>query len=167
MFKRRSVMRSAALLPVGAIVLMLGSGAAFGNSSLPCKRVHGRLVDQVQVAGPPCAGSFFCVRGRATGSLRGDFVSTVTSVTPSQDAAVTSVAFLTSDFVLNTGRGELTIKEAIAYNTAPGGGELGDVGTVVAGTGDWQGATGRLVISGKLNFVDPSDVKYQGEVCTE
>jgi hypothetical protein len=90
----------------------------------------------------------------------------VTSVTPSQDAAVTSVAFLTADLVLNTGRGELIIKEAAAYNTAPGGGELGDVGTVVAGTDAWQNASGRLVISGKLNFVDPSDVKYHGEVCT-
>jgi hypothetical protein len=166
MFKRRSVTRSGALLPVAAIVVMLGSGAAFGTSSPQCRQVHGRLVDQVQFAGPPCAGSFFCVRGRATGSLRGDFVSTVTSVTPSQDAAVTSVAFLTADLVLNTSRGELTIKEAIAYNTANGGGEFGDLGTVVAGTRDWQGATGRLVISGKLNFVDPSDVTYQGEVCT-
>jgi hypothetical protein len=164
-FKGRSVTRSTALLAVAAIVLVLGSGAAFGTSSPHCTHVQGRLVDQVQFAGPACAGSFFCVRGRATGSLGGDFVSTVTSVTPSQDAAVTSVAFLTADFVLNTRPGELTIKEAIAYNTAPGGGELADLGTVVAGTRDWQGATGRLVISGKLNFVDPSDVKYEGEVC--
>jgi hypothetical protein len=86
-------------------------------------------------------------------------------MTPSQDAAVTGVAFFTADLVLDDRRGELTIKEAIAYNTA-GGGDFADLGTVVAGSGDWQGATGRLNISGKLNFVDPSDVRYQGEVCT-
>ena len=51
MFKRRSVTRSAALLPVAAIVLMLGNGAAFGASWPHCKQVHGRLVDQVQFAG--------------------------------------------------------------------------------------------------------------------
>jgi hypothetical protein len=93
-------------------------------------------------------------------------VSTVTSATPSQDAAVTGVAFVTADFVLNTSRGQLTIKEAAAWNAPPGGGELADLGTVVGGTRAWQNATGRLVISGRLNFVDPSDVKYQGEVCT-
>jgi hypothetical protein len=123
------------------------------------------LVDQVQFGGPSCAGKV-CVRGSARGSLTGDFVSTVTSATPSQDAAVTGVAFLTADFVLNTNRGQLTIKEAAAWNAPPGGGELADLGTVVGGTGAWQSATGRLIISGKLNFVDPSDVKYQGEVCT-
>jgi hypothetical protein len=166
MFKNRSVRWGAALVAVSAIVLGLGDGAAFGTSSTHCQQVRGRLVEQVQFAGPPCTGSFFCVSGRATGSLRGDFVSTVTSVTPSQDAALTSVAFLTADLVLNTRRGQLTIKEAIAYNTAPGGGELADLGTVVAGTGAWQGATGRLDISGKLDFVAPSDVQYQGEVCS-
>jgi hypothetical protein len=143
---------------------MLGSGAAFGASSPPCKQVHGRLVDQEQFGGPSCAG-LFCVRGTATGTLSGDFVSTVTSMTPSQDTADTAVEFLTADLVLNTRRGELTIKEAAAYNTA-GGGELGDVGTVIAGTGDWHNPRGRLVISGTLNFADPSNVKYRGEVCT-
>ena len=165
MFSRRSVMRSAAL-PFAAIVVMLGSDAAFGASSPPCTQVNGRLVDQVQFTGPACTGPLFCVRGRATGSLNGNFVSTVTSVTPSQDAASTAVAFLTADLVLNTTRGTLTIKEAAAYNTTPGGGQLGDVGTVVGGTGHWQGATGRLVISGKLDFTDPSNVRYRGEVCT-
>jgi hypothetical protein len=131
MFKSRSVTRSATALAGAAITLVLGTGPAYGAAS--CKQVHGRLVDQEQFAGPSCAGSFFCVRGRATGSLRGDFVSTVTSMTPSQDAAVTGVAFFTADLVLNDRRGELTIKEAIAYNTA-GGGEFADLGTVVAGS---------------------------------
>jgi len=165
MFSRRSATRTAAL-PLAAIVLMLGSNAAFGASSAPCMPVNGRLVDQAQFGSPTCTGPLFCVRGRATGTLRGDFVSTLTSMTPSPDAASTAVAFLTADLVLNTPRGQLTIKEAAAYNTTPGGGELGDVGTVVGGTGHWQGATGRLVISGKLDFVDRSDVKYRGEVCT-
>ena len=99
MFKSRSLTRSATALAGAAITLVLGTGPAYGATS--CKQVHGRLVDQEQFAGPSCAGSFFCVRGRATGSLRGDFVSTVTSITPSQDAAVTGVAFFTADLVLN------------------------------------------------------------------
>lgn len=56
-------------------------------------------------------------------------------------------------------------KEPIAYNTKPGDGEFGEFGTVVGGTGKWAGATGRIRISGMLNFVDPSRVNHEGEVC--
>ena len=130
-----------------------------------CRTVRGQLVDQVQVAPGVngCLSSIFCVDGRATGALRGDFRATVTSLRPSVDTPTTSVVFLTTDLVLNDRHGQLTIKEAIAYATADG--QFADLATVVGGTGRWQGATGRLVISGQLNFVDPSDVTYAGQIC--
>lgn len=56
-------------------------------------------------------------------------------------------------------------KEPIAYNTKPWGGEFGDLGPVVGGTGKFAGDTGRIRISVTLNFVDASRVNYEGEVC--
>jgi len=56
------------------------------------------------------------------------------------------------------------MKEAAAYNTS-GSGDLGDVVTIVGGTGKWVGATGRLRVAGTLPFVEPSDVDFEGEVC--
>jgi hypothetical protein len=57
------------------------------------------------------------------------------------------------------------MKEAAAYNADPNGhGDLGDVVTVVGGTGKWAGATGRLRVWGNLTVTE-SDVNYEGEVC--
>jgi hypothetical protein len=92
-------------------------------------------------------------------------LATVTSITPSIDTPVTAVIFETADLALHTKDGDLQMKEAAAYNADPNGhGDLGDVVTVVGGTGKWVGATGRLRVWGNLTVTE-SDVNYDGEVC--
>ena len=60
---------------------------------------------------------------------------------------------------------KLNLKEAAAYNATPNEhGDLGDVVTVVGGTGEWAGATGRLRVWGNLTVTE-SDVTYEGDVC--
>jgi hypothetical protein len=155
---------AAALLTAAAIVLGGGTGEALAQR---CKSVHGRFIDQVLVPSPPCTSPVnTCVSGKAVGTLKGDFWSTVTSITGSIDTAVTQVVFETADLVLHTKDGDLQMKEAAAYNADPNGhGDLGDVVTVVAGsTGKWAGATGRLRVWGNLT-VNESDVHCDGEVC--
>ncbi len=153
----------AALLTAVALVFMLGTSAARAQQ---CKIVHGHFIDQVLVPPPTCTSPLgLCVSGQAIGGLKGDFLATLTSITPSIDTPVTDVVFETADLVLHTKDGDLQLKEAVAYNADPNGhGDLGDVVTAVGGTGKWVGATGRLRVWGNL-IVTESDVNYEGEVC--
>lgn len=154
---------AAALLTAVAMVLLIGTSEAMAQK---CKTVHGHAIDQVLVPSPPCTSLLgVCVSGRVIGGLKGDFFATVTSITPSIDTPVTAVVFETADTVLHTKDGDLQTKEAVAYNADPTGhGDLGNVMTVVGGTGKWVGATGRLRVWGNLTPTE-SDVTYEGEVC--
>lgn len=151
-----------ALALAGPMLLLGGSEALAQN----CKAVHGHFINQVLVSGPSCTSPVgTCVSGRAIGVLKGDFLATVTSITPSIDTAVTAVIFETADLVIHTKDGDLHLKEATAYNADPNGhGDLGDVVTIVGGTEKWAGATGRLRVWGNLTITE-SDVTYDGDVC--
>ncbi len=155
--------RTLCLLTLVRMLLWWGGSEALAEQ---CKTVHGRFIDQVLVPSPPCTSPLHsCVSGRAIGGLKGNFLATTTSATPSIDTPLTAVIFETADLVLQTKQGELQLKEAAAYNTDPTGhGYLGDVVTVIGGTGEWNGATGRLRVWGNLT-VSESDVRYEGEVC--
>ncbi|NOT57095.1 MAG: hypothetical protein HOP18_21045 [Deltaproteobacteria bacterium] len=157
-----SVQAISAFALAGLMVLLGGSEA----SARSCRTVYGHFINQVLVPPPTCTSPVnTCVRGRAIGGLSGDFFATITSITPSIDTAVTAVVFETADLVLHTKDGDLLMKEAAAYNGDPNGhGDLGDVVTVVGGTGKWVGATGRLRVWGNLTPSE-SDVNYDGEVC--
>lgn len=157
-----SVRAISALALAGLMVLLGGSEALARN----CRTVYGHFINQVLVPSPLCTSPVgTCVSGRAIGVLKGNFLATVTSITPSIDTAVTTVIFQTADLVLHTRNGDLRMKEAAAYNADPDGhGDLGDVVTVVGGTGKWVGATGRLRVWGNLTVTE-SDVNYDGEVC--
>ncbi len=154
-------------LALAGPILLLGGSEALAHK---CKPVHGQFINQVVVpTGPTCTSPVAintCVSGRAIGVLKGDFLATITSITPSIDTAVTSVIFETADLVIHTKDGDLHLKEAASYNADPNGhGDLGDVVTVVGGsTGKWAGATGRLRVWGNLTPTE-SDVNYEGEVC--
>src|SRR5260221_4112806 len=159
-------MRRVIFLMAAAVMLFslaLGSSEARAQE---CRHKRGQFVSQVLVPPPTCTSPVgTCVSGEAIGGLRGDFLATATSFTPSIDTAVTAVIFETADLVLHTKDGDLQMKEAAAYNTDPNGhGDLGDVVTVVGGTGKWIGATGRLRVWGNLTVTE-SDVTYEGEVC--
>ncbi|MBI3757550.1 MAG: hypothetical protein HY267_06195 [Deltaproteobacteria bacterium] len=157
-----SVRALSALALVGPMLLGGGSEALAQD----CRTVHGRFINQVLVPSPPCTSPVgTCVSGKAIGVLKGDFLATVTSITPSIDTPVTIVIFETANLVIHAKEGDLQLKEAAAYNADPNGhGDLGDVVTVVGGTGKWVGATGRLRVWGNLTTTE-SDVNYDGEVC--
>jgi len=149
-------------------MLLLGGSNTFAQN---CKPVHGHFINQVLVPSPPCESplqppfSPTCVSGKAIGVLKGDFLATVTEILLSKDTPVTGVVFLTADLVIHTKDGDLHLKEAAASDPDPEGpGDLGDVVTIVGGTGKWDGATGRLRVYGNLTPTI-SDVTYDGDVC--
>ncbi len=153
-----------AFLAAVGMVLIIAKSEALAQD---CKPLHGHFIEQVFVpTGPDCNSPVgFCVRGRAIGVLKGDFLATLTSAIPSQDTPITAVVFFTVDLVLHTRDGDLLMKEAAASNQDPNGhGDLGDVVTVVGGTGKWVGATGRLRVWGNLTATE-IDVNYEGNVC--
>jgi hypothetical protein len=145
----------------GSMLLWGGSEALAKN----CKPVHGQFINQVLIPpGTTCLSPFSCVSGEAKGVIKGDFLATITSFNPSIDTALTGVFFVTADLVIHTKNGDLSLKEAAASNQNPDEGDLGDVVTVVGGTGQWAGATGRLRVYGNLSPTI-SDVTYDGDVC--
>src|SRR5262245_42526390 len=98
-----SVQALSALALVGPALLGGGSEAVAQD----CNSVHGRFINQVLVPSPPCTSPVgTCVSGRAIGVLKGDFLATVTSITPSIDTPVTFVIFETADLVIHTKDGD-------------------------------------------------------------
>lgn len=158
-----SVQAISAFALAGLMVLLGGSEA----SARSCRTVYGHFINQVIVpAGPTCSSPVgFCVSGRAIGGLRGNFLSTTMTFTPAPNVSDTQVFFITANLVLRTRDGDLSMQENAASNQDPNGhGDLGNVVTVVGGTGKWAGATGRLRVWGNLT-VNERDVNYEGEVC--
>lgn len=154
--------RVLSMLALTSPLCLLGGNEAFAKD---CQSVHGQFINQVLLPpGGACLSQIACVSGNAKGVLKGDFLATITSFTPSIDVATTSVFFVTANLVLHTKNGDLLLKEAAASNQNPDEGDLGDVVTVVGGTGQWAGATGRLRVWGNLSTT-VSDVTYEGDVC--
>ncbi len=163
-----SVRLISAFVLAGSMVMLGGNNAWAGN----CEPVHGHFIDQVLVPpGSTCNSPFGCVSGRAKGVLKGAFLATITSFTQITDILPSlkgtpagTIAFVTADLVIHTKNGDLNLKEAASSNQDPDQGDLGDVVTVVGGTNQWAGATGRLRVWGNLSPTI-SDVTYDGDVC--
>src|SRR5262249_16050933 len=96
---------------------------------------------------------------------KGNFLSTITSFNAAPNVADTNVYFITANLVLHTRNGDLNMQEDAASNQDPSHGDLGDVVTILGGTGRWAGATGHLRVWGNLSPT-VSDVTYEGEVCS-
>ncbi|HEX8561307.1 MAG TPA: hypothetical protein VF668_24660 [Pyrinomonadaceae bacterium] len=149
------------------------SGAARGvaarekPSKAGCQTVSGHITDQ-PLAGAECASPLGqCSAGRFYGALKGEFVASATSFTPTGDTATTGVISFTADLVLHTKDGDIFLKDAGAFNTTPGGrGEHATVTTVTGGTGRWAGASGRLLETGTFTQEDGGHSDYAGEICT-
>lgn len=165
---------SAILAAVAVATLAVFSGTTRGvfaqqqrSSRAKCKTVSGHIADQPDT-GAECASPLGqCSAGRFSGALKGDFVASATSFTPSGDTATTGVISFTADLVLHTEDGDLFLKDAGVFNTTPGGrGEHATVTTVTGGTGRWADASGRLLETGTFTQEDGGYSVYAGEICT-
>ena len=169
--KRRRIAIPILIAIAAALTLLSGairSGTAAEKSSkAKCKTFSGHITDQ-PYAGAECASPLGqCSAGRFYGGLKGNFVASATSFTPSNDTATTGVLSFTADLVLHTKDGDLFLKDAGAFNTTPGGqGEHATVSTVTGGTGRWAGASGRLLETGTFTQEDGGYSDYGGEICT-
>src|SRR5262245_46045678 len=86
------------------------------------------------VTGPECTSPVgMCTKGRISGDIRGTFVFTVTTLTPTADTPVTGVVNYTGDVLIHTRRGDIFVKDSGGINNAPG--STGDVGSVSTITG--------------------------------
>jgi hypothetical protein len=98
----------------------------------------------------------------------GDNFFTAATIVQTADTSQTGVVFATGESALTNvqvagRRGTLTIKNAAVFHTG-GNGELLDVQTIVAGTGDLAGATGVIRTVG--TFVDGTGRSvFDGSVC--
>lgn len=165
--------RTSITLTIILVTLLLSTGASGGvatwekPSKARCQTVSGHITDG-PFAGAECASPLGqCSAGRFYGVLKGEFVASATSFTPSGDTATTGVISFTADLVLHTKDGDLFLKDAGVFNTTPGGrGEHATVTTVMGGSGRWAGASGRLLETGTFTQEDGGYSVYAGEICT-
>jgi hypothetical protein len=153
--------RRALGIGVGLLAVALVTGSTAEAAS--CKTAKGKVTLN-SVTGLECTSPVgLCVSGPLTGGLSGHTFATVTSITPTADTPTTSVVFLTADSVITTDKGTLSLKEALAFQTS-GPGEFSGLHTVVAGTGEWAGATGVFRVDGTF---DGSTVvgEYAADIC--
>ena len=157
---------------LSALTLSAGAGAVGvaaweKPSKARCQTVSGHITDQ-PLAGAECTSPLGqCSAGRFYGALKGNFVASATSFTPTGDTATTGVITFTADLVLHTKDGDLFLKDAGTFNTTPGGrGEHATVTTATGGTGRWAGASGRLLETGTFTQEDGGYSVYAGEICT-
>jgi len=162
--RKFSVVATASLL-TAMTAFILGNGTA---SAGECQSVRGHIVSRV-LTGTDCTSPVgLCTIGRFRGDIRGDFVFTASSLNPgaNPDFALTSVAFYTGDLVLHTNDGDLISKDAGAFNITPNSNEdFGSVQTIITGTEELAGTTGRIRAEGV--FINGCvDCRYRGEICT-
>jgi hypothetical protein len=149
-------------------VVWLCTVAGFGQPNNPkCIQVSGFYDEQAVTSGCTSAVGL-CTTYRYQGNLVADNFFTAETIVPTADTQATEVVFATGESILTNvhvagRRGTLTIKNAAVFHTT-GGGELLDVQTIVAGTGDLTGATGVIRTVG--NFVNGAGRSvFDGFVC--
>jgi hypothetical protein len=157
----RLARRASMYLAAGAVLVFASSSA---NASGQCLNVHGRFSLQ-PLSGPACRSSLgVCAQGTYIGGIRGDFVGTTTSFIPTADTPSTAILGYTTDVVIHTPTGDLTLKNAGVTHTA-GDGEFTELLSATGGTGDWAGASGILQTAGTFVFPEGGDAVYEGVIC--
>ena len=143
------------------------------NSSSAVRKLHlaqmpGTLALRVQgrTAGARLEGCTspigFCTAGRASGSIKGDFVFTAHRFVPSDTPGV---ILYTGEIVFQTSRGEVRCQDAGAYTIdelESGPGAFASVCTITRGTGDWAGATGHIRTYGTFTLAEGGNSHYEG-----
>ncbi len=146
------------------LLLVVAAAAASGGYALASKDPHqaqGILRSQPLVEGCTSPGGF-CTVGRASGTIKGDFVFTAFRSIPSDTPGV---VLYTGEIVFQTGRGELRCQDAGAYNIGElesGPGPFASVCTITGGTGDWAGATGHIRTHGTFSLAEGGNSQYEG-----
>lgn len=143
-----------------ALVLTSVIAAAPASADPNCHTRHGSVTIEI-ITGPTCpSAAGLCAKVQFRGGLRGESDFVGTSLVPSVDVATTGIVFLTGDNHIRTSKGDLFVKDAIVFNTT-GEAEFSEVDTIVGGTGEFEGATGRLQAVGKNN-----EGSFTVEICT-
>jgi hypothetical protein len=145
---------AAGLVIVGLAIVLSASHAL---ASPACRSVRGRVIDQ-QSSGAHSTG-------RMIGAIAGTYDVTVGPVIPA--GTQEGVVFATSNSVVHTKKGDLTFSETASLDLAETEGLNGvALLTITGGTGDWQGASGHLLLSGYFHGdTGTGEWDYQGEVC--
>lgn len=153
-----------AMLVLGAITaITIISTQALAASA--CKKINGTFTLQ-PVSGSACPSSIgICASNTYRGDLKGTSMFVGSSLAPNVDTPATSVVLLTGDNTIQTKGGTLLTKDAIVLATT-GRGEFAEVDTVVGGTGEWAGATGRITATGTFDAANGGAGDYSGEICT-
>jgi hypothetical protein len=132
---------------------------AHADSQTRCKPVHGKLLDERIENGIAVA--------KMIGRITGDYTYTLGTMTPAA-AGYPNLIYVTGTSEVETKNGTLSFVETSTQDTA----ELGDLNgtvlmTITGGTGQWQGASGHIVLVGFFHQDTlTGEWKYQGEVCT-
>lgn len=143
-----------------ALILIAGIAAASPASADPnCHKKHGSVSIQIYSDGTCPSAVGLCANVTFKGGLHGTSNFVGTSLVPSVDVATTGIVLLTGDNHIQTADGDLFVKDAIVFNTT-GNNEFAEVDTIVGGTGDFAGATGRLLATGANN-----EGSFEVEIC--
>lgn len=150
------------LLGLGAI-LGVASIALAGGSRHSCRTVEGSFHLETYTDGCDSMQGL-CGRVRWEGDLRAASEFVATSYVPTVDTAVTAVALVTGDAVLDFGRrGTLRTKDAVVWRSV-GAGDFAEVDTIVGGTGNFSEATGAWRAWGTLQGTSGRG-HHEGEIC--
>jgi hypothetical protein len=157
------------------VVVVMGAGVALVltapgvGAESRCRQVTGHYVEHAtDPTGCPSPVGL-CIEGEFSGSIRGAFGVTATSLTPTADTPVTAVVHFTGDGVIHARiggkHGDFSFKSAGAFHTV-GTGEIVDLQSITGGSGAFGGASGALRASGVFDPVTGSgESEYSGTVC--
>jgi hypothetical protein len=149
------------------VALMLTTPGVRAESR--CRQVTGHYAEHAaDPTGCPSPVGL-CIDGEFSGSIRGTFEVTATSLAPTADTPVTAVVRFTGDGVIHARiggkHGDLFFKSAGAFH-AVGTGEIVDLQSITGGSSAFAGASGALRASGIFDPVTGSgESEYSGMVC--
>ena len=134
-----------------------------------CRDVNGHYAEHSVAPGSCPSPVGLCIEGEFSGAIRGEFVSTATSFTPTADTPLTAVVPFTGDGIIHARiderRGDLFFKSAGAFHTVDRG-EIVDLQFITGGTGAFGGASGALRAGGTFDPIAGSgQSEYSGMVC--
>lgn len=148
-----------------ALAAALAGGAAVADSG--CVAVSGPF-ETTQVYPPECTSATgLCTHGVLHGDIVGTYDFSMDSLAPALDPADPTLFVFTGTSLIETADGTMTAHDTgrLWYNVlAPSPFET--IVNIDGGSGAYEGASGRLVATGELDFSTGRGVgTYTGDVC--